>query len=117
MKQKNEQNTEFPIKFSENAIKMAELALIKIKDNNFFLRISIKGGGCAGFKYILNFVNEADEFDIIKYFGNLKVIIDIFSAIHLNGTIIEYHSNNKDEGFKFNNPLSRKTCGCGSSFS
>jgi len=117
MKQKNKKQAKFPIKFSENAIKMATLALEKIKNKSFFLRISIKGGGCAGFKYILNFVNETDEFDIIKSFDKLKVAIDIFSAIHLNGTIIEYHNNNEGEGFKFNNPLSRKTCGCGSSFS
>ncbi len=110
--------TDFPIHLTEKAIEMALLALEETKgEDGSHLRISIRGGGCAGFKYALNFVNDIDDDDIIANKNGLSVVTDIFSATHLGGSTVNYIESLQEAGFKFENPNARRTCGCGSSFS
>jgi iron-sulfur cluster assembly accessory protein len=49
-------------------------------------------------------------------FGDINVLLDPISAMHLEGTTIDYDTSLMGSGFKFNNPNAKKTCGCGSSF-
>lgn len=115
MSQVSEINSEFPIIMTEKAIAMAQRAT-SVEDNSF-LRISIKGGGCAGLKYNLDIDDHALPFDVVHHFGDLKVAVDIFSLHYLADTTVDYQESLEGTGFKFNNPNARKTCGCGSSFS
>jgi len=108
---------QFPITFTKRALLAIKTALKQVENNIDILRVSIKGGGCAGFQYLLNFVDEIDEFDLIKNINNVQISIDIFSSMHLEGTIVDYLDTPEGSGFKFNNPSARRTCGCGSSFS
>ncbi len=80
------------------------------------LRIAVRGGGCSGFEYALDFENEVRDTDLVYQQGDLQVIVDPVSARYLQGTQIDYVFGMQGAGFKFNNPNAVGTCGCGSSF-
>ena len=80
------------------------------------LRVMVKGGGCSGFSYALNFdkKHEGDnEFD----FEGLKVFVDAKSYLYVNGITMDYADSLQGKGFRFSNPNATKSCGCGESFS
>ena len=77
--------------------------------------LSVKGGGCAGFEYVLDFTLPKEN-DYLMKFGDIDVLLDPISAMHLEGTTIDYITSLMGSGFKFINPNAKKTCGCGSSF-
>jgi len=108
---------QFPIVLSDKAQSMAMMATKSGGEENLFLRVSIKGGGCAGLKYNLDIDDKPSKFDINCQFGELKVAVDMFSLHYLANTTIDYQETLEGAGFKFDNPNARKTCGCGSSFS
>ena len=81
------------------------------------LRVAVRGGGCSGFSYEMNFENESNGVDRIYEFDGLKVFVDQASLMYLNGTKIDYVETLEGAGFKFENPNVKTTCGCGSSFS
>ncbi len=80
------------------------------------LRIAVRGGGCSGFEYALDFENEARDNDWIYEQSGLTIYVDAVSARYLEGTNIDYVLGSAGAGFKFINPQARGTCGCGSSF-
>jgi iron-sulfur cluster assembly accessory protein len=80
------------------------------------LRIAVRGGGCSGFEYALDFENEARENDWIYEQNGLTIYVDAVSARYLEGTTIDYVMGMAGAGFKFINPQAKGTCGCGSSF-
>lgn len=85
-------------------------------DSDRFLRVGVKGGGCAGMSYILDFDTKNaldEEYD----FDGVKVIVDQRQAMYLLGIEVDYQSGLNDRGFIFNNPNAKSTCGCGTSFS
>jgi iron-sulfur cluster assembly accessory protein len=81
------------------------------------LRVAVRGGGCSGFEYSLDFDLERRETDHVLEYDGLTVFIDPVSARYLHGTVIDYVLGAAGSGFKFNNPNASGTCGCGSSFS
>jgi iron-sulfur cluster assembly accessory protein len=85
-------------------------------DPSHGLRIAVRGGGCSGFEYALDFEKEARENDWVYEQSGLTVFIDAVSARYLQGTSIDYVLGTAGAGFKFNNPNASGTCGCGSSF-
>lgn len=107
-----------PIQLTPKAIEMAKMALVETggKEGNY-LRISVQGGGCSGFKYGLSFSELMDdENDMVCEYNGLKVVTDVFTATQIPGTVIDYEEGLNGAGFKFNNPTAKRTCGCGSSF-
>lgn len=105
-----------PISFTTQAAQAAEDAFLaeKMEAPNG-LRVGLRGGGCAGFQYVLDFTGPNDN-DFVMDLGKIKVYIDPVSAMHLEGTTIDYVTSLMGMGFKFINPNATKTCGCGSSF-
>ncbi|MDZ4800240.1 MAG: iron-sulfur cluster assembly accessory protein [Bryobacteraceae bacterium] len=81
------------------------------------LRISVVGGGCSGFSYSMAFENSPGMLDKSYNFEGLKVFIDQASLLYLDGAEVDYVESMEGSGFKFNNPNTKSTCGCGSSFS
>ena len=72
----------FPIEMTKKAIEIASKGLLQEKKNKNILRISVKGGGCAGLKYLLNFVKNKDNLDISKnIIMKILLIIMIFLEI------------------------------------
>lgn len=80
------------------------------------LRVGVRGGGCAGLSYVLDFSMRKDG-DFVYAQDGLQIYVDPISAMHLEGTTIDYVMGLSGNGFKFDNPHSKRTCGCGSSFS
>lgn len=80
------------------------------------LRIAVRGGGCSGFEYALDFENEARENDWIYEQNGITIYVDAVSARYLEGTTVDYVMGMAGAGFKFINPQAKGTCGCGSSF-
>jgi iron-sulfur cluster assembly accessory protein len=81
------------------------------------LRIGVVGGGCSGFQYSMSFENQSGMMDKVFNFNGLKVFVDATSLMYLNGCVVDYVETLEAAGFKFENPNTKSTCGCGSSFS
>lgn len=81
------------------------------------VRVGVKGGGCSGLTYMLNFEKENRPDDKILEFDGVKVFLDPKSAIYLRGTELDFSDGLNGKGFEFKNPNAQRTCGCGSSFS
>ncbi len=82
------------------------------------MRLSVKGGGCAGFAYQIDLDrNPADEFDIAMEWHGLPVHVDMKSEFYMHGSVIDFNDSLMDRGFTFKNPTASGTCGCGDSFS
>jgi iron-sulfur cluster assembly protein len=79
------------------------------------LRIGVKGGGCAGFSYILEF-DTIKPTDTIYELDGFKVAIDPTHEMYLGGTEVDFQMGLNNRGFIYNNPNASKTCGCGESF-
>jgi len=81
------------------------------------LQAGVKGGGCSGFSYYLDFVYEKKDKDKEIKSEGISIYIDAKSYLYLMGTEIDYIDGLSGAGFKFNNPNAKRTCGCGESFS
>lgn len=81
------------------------------------LRLGVKGGGCSGFTYIMDFADKVNETDQVFNISDVNVVIDSKSLAYLAGTELDYTDGLKGSGFVFKNPNAVRSCGCGSSFS
>ena len=81
------------------------------------LRIGVRGGGCSGNSYFMEFCEAESPGDEVLDTGGVRLIIDLKSAVLLTGTEIDYVEGLMGAGFKFNNPNVRHSCACGDSFS
>jgi iron-sulfur cluster assembly protein len=86
------------------------------------LRLGIRGGGCSGFTYVIEFHDGAPRardrvFDHVATDGTtVRVVVDPKSLVYLNGTVLEWEQSLMRQGFKFANPNEKAGCGCGTSF-
>ena len=80
------------------------------------LRVRVVGGGCSGFQYQLALDDSASEDDEVFEQAGVKLFIDPRSFLYLDGTEIDYVEDIMGSGFRFNNPNSTGSCGCGESF-
>ncbi len=107
-----------PIELTAKAVRMVVLSREDEKlDPASGLRVAVRGGGCSGLEYALDFELEAREDDHVLEYDGLKVFVDPVSARYLGGTVIDYVMGTTGAGFKFSNPNASGSCGCGSSFS
>lgn len=106
-----------PVDLTPKAIEMVREAMAAESLDGHGLRVFVQGGGCSGFQYGLDFDDAAKFGDFEMSFDGLTVYIDPISAMHLEGTRIDYVMGISGAGFKFENPGAKTTCGCGSSFS
>ncbi len=108
---------ELPVTVTQKAVNMVNITKEQEGiDPAWGLRIAVRGGGCSGFEYALDFEDEPRENDHVYDQFGLKVMIDPISGRYLKGTEIDYVLGTSGAGFKFNNPNAMGTCGCGSSF-
>ncbi|MEM1244971.1 MAG: iron-sulfur cluster assembly accessory protein [Acidobacteriota bacterium] len=106
-----------PLQLTPKAVKMVRLTREEEgMDESYGLRVAVRGGGCSGFEYALDFENEQRETDMVLEFEGLKVFVDPVSSRYLAGTTIDYSLGMSGTGFKFDNPMATGTCGCGTSF-
>jgi len=80
------------------------------------LRLGVKTTGCSGMAYVIEFADEAEAGDEVFESQGVKIFVDAKSLVYLNGTELDFTKEGLNEGFKFNNPNEKATCGCGESF-
>ena len=80
------------------------------------LRLGVRTSGCSGMAYTLEFVDETLPDDISFESYGVTVLIDPKSLTFLDGTELDFAREGLNEGFKFNNPNVKNSCGCGESF-
>jgi len=80
------------------------------------VRLGVKTSGCSGMAYVMEFVDELNEDDVVFEDKGVKVIVDQKSLVYLDGTELDYAKEGLNEGFVFNNPNVKDQCGCGESF-
>ena len=107
-----------PITLTSKAVRMIVLTREEEKlDPASGLRVAVRGGGCSGLEYALDFELDARDNDHVIDYDGLRIFVDPVSARYLSGTEIDYVMSGTGAGFKFNNPKATGSCGCGSSFS
>lgn len=99
------------------AIERVRVLLKEQSSQQPWLRVGIRGGGCSGLSYFLDFVAGPDDKDKTFEFGEgVRVCVDRKSYLFLNGTEIDFEEGLVKTGFTFRNPAAKSTCSCGESF-
>jgi iron-sulfur cluster assembly protein len=103
-------------------ISVTTIAAINIKNKlterktpNAYIRLGVKGGGCSGYTYVLQYEDDMKVDDLLFESEDIKIIVDKKSIHYLNGTSLDWEKTLMFTGFKFNNPLEQSKCGCGHS--
>ncbi len=105
-----------PINFTDAAVSEVKRLMNETDfDTSKMLRIGVKGGGCSGMTYVLDFDNRKEN-DAIYEKDGVNFIIDNSQSIYLFGMEIEWEGGLNSRGFTFKNPNASSTCGCGTSF-
>ena len=87
----------------------------KVSDDTV-VRVGVRGGGCSGFTYTVDFDSKKGKFDLeFESFG-LNILCDKKSHLYIKNTEIDWSDNLNDRGLKFNNPSAKGSCGCRTSF-
>ncbi|MDC0195189.1 iron-sulfur cluster assembly accessory protein, partial [Alphaproteobacteria bacterium] len=85
--------------------------------NANYFRITVLGGGCAGFQYKFDFENSLSEDDVVIKTKKVNILIDSSSINFIKGSKIDYINELIGSSFKITNPQASSSCGCGTSFS
>ncbi len=108
--------TKNPILFTSSAAKeITRLIKEDASTSGKMLRVGVKGGGCSGMTYILEF-DEKKENDLVYEENGFEFIMDKSHAIYLIGMEVNWEGGLNSRGFTFTNPNASSTCGCGTSF-
>ena len=105
------------ITVTENAAKQVKELMKAQNLENVHLRMGVKGGGCSGLSYSLEFDNEVGPHDKTFDIDGIQVVCDAKSYLYLNGITLDYVQQGLTGGFTFVNPNAKSSCGCGTSFS
>jgi iron-sulfur cluster assembly protein len=105
------------ITLTPKAVEMAKKQLAKRGTPDAAIRLGLRGGGCSGFTYVIEFADGPPrERDRVFDFEGVRVFVDPKSLIYLAGTTLDWEQTLVYQGFKFKNPHEAQSCGCGHSF-
>jgi iron-sulfur cluster assembly protein len=110
------------ITVSPKAVEAIKKQIQKRNTAETSLRVGIKGGGCSGFSYVIQFHDGPPQardrvYDYTALDGTkVRVVCDPKSLIYLDGTELDWEQTLMSQGFKFKNPQEKTSCGCGHSF-
>ena len=104
------------IPLTSRAVQKA-ITLAKKEGKPPVLRVGVKGGGCSGLSYVLDFVDDVRELDTVSELEGLTVICDPKSLEFVKELVLDFETNLLKSGWKFTNPKATKSCSCGESFS
>ena len=104
------------IYLTETSAKILTGAMQVEKPSPEYVRFGVKGGGCSGFTYTIDFDSRPRKFDLeFESFG-INVLVDKKSHLYIKETTIGWSNELQDKGFKFDNPHAKGACGCRTSF-
>ena len=95
---------------------------LDLLDSSSALRVGVRGGGCSGFSYVIEFHDGPPRpkdrvYDYVAQDGTpVRVVVDPKSLLYLNGSQLDWEQTLMQQGFKFRNPQEKSNCGCGHSF-
>lgn len=91
---------------------------IKLKDNkpDYFVRVTVDGGGCSGLSYKMDFDNMLKADDQVFVDKGVKLVTDLRSFLYVCNTTLDFSDGLNGKGFEFKNPNASRTCACGESF-
>ena len=103
------------------SITLSPSALEKLRtlyDSNKYrgLRVAVKGAGCSGMKYMLEWSIHKNIEDHETIYEGIPILSDAKSAVYVDGAMLDWQVKGLNEGFKFVNPKEKARCGCGESF-
>ncbi|MEO0373317.1 MAG: iron-sulfur cluster assembly accessory protein [Cyanobacteria bacterium P01_A01_bin.17] len=113
------QTQEKGILMTDTALKHV-LELREKQGKDLCLRVGVRGGGCSGMSYTMDFEdpnNIQDSDQVFDYDEGFKVVSDPKSMLYIYGLVLDYSEDLIGGGFQFTNPNATQTCGCGTSFS
>lgn len=96
--------------------KISELLKQEGRTEQHNVRVSVKGGGCSGLMYDLDFDDKVNTADQVFEDKGVKILVDKKSLLYLLGTTLDFSDGLNGKGFQFINPNASRTCGCGESF-
>jgi iron-sulfur cluster assembly accessory protein len=104
-----------PVQFTASAIQEI-CRLIEVgQGEGMMLRVGVKGGGCSGMTYVLEFDQKMEQ-DEVYHTESFPFIMNKAHGIYLTGMKVEWEGGLNSRGFTFQNPNASSTCGCGTSF-
>ena len=104
------------VTLTENAAQHVRRSLEK-RGRGAGLRLGVRTSGCSGMAYVLEYADQIGADDHVYESYGVKVLVDPKSLVYLEGTELDYTREGLNEGFRFNNPNQKESCGCGESFS
>ncbi|WP_269716642.1 iron-sulfur cluster insertion protein ErpA [Caulobacter sp. NIBR2454] len=105
-----------PVTLSEPAARRIR-ALSELEGAPVMLRVAVEGGGCSGFQYQFDLVQEAGEDDLRIERDGAAALVDVVSLALLKGSEIDFVDELAGAEFRIRNPNAKSSCGCGVSFS
>ncbi len=114
--------TKLSIEITQAAVDAIAQQIAKRGRPETALRVGIRGGGCSGFSYVIEFHDGAPNARDIVYDKTatdgtaVRIVVDKKSLLYLNGSTLEWEKTLMRQGFKFVNPNEKSNCGCGTSF-
>lgn len=103
--------------FSDEALRYARTRLEQRGTPDAAVRLGVKGGGCSGFSYVIEFSDDPPRRrDTVYEFDGVRFYVDKKSLAFLAGTQLDYKKTMMFSGFEFVNPREATRCGCGHSF-
>jgi iron-sulfur cluster assembly protein len=101
---------------ADSAVERLRKLLVERQTPNAGLRIAVKGGGCSGLAYHMEWAEAAKERDKVFEREGVRVFVDPKSYLYLMGTELVFEEGLMASGFKLRNPNEKTACGCGESF-
>jgi iron-sulfur cluster assembly protein len=112
-----QQDRSVMVHLTPSAVRHVKYLMAKRGDAELGLRLAVRGGGCSGFSYVLDFQPEPKPGDHVLDVEGIRVFVDARSARFLTGVTVDYNLKNlMSGGFTFKNPNAARSCGCGTSF-
>jgi len=107
----------YQIAVTAKAAEQIKLQLQKRGTPDSCLRLGIRGGGCSGFSYVIQYEDDPPKTkDLFFESEGVHIIVDVKSIVYLNGSVLDWEKTLMNQGFKFLNPQEKTSCGCGHSF-
>lgn len=104
------------IQLTESAKKKIR-QVVEREQNVAGLRLGVRGGGCDGLTYSIQFDAAPRPRDNVFEFDGVKVFVDPKSLVYLEEMTVDYKETLMQQGFVFENPKAKHSCSCGTSFS